>query len=175
LLRLAEPEPPAVFAPVPEPTPPSEAVPAWVAGADVRPDRVHIERYPDLSAGEPHAGLAHRHLVADVRTASLAQMGAAKIVVTDHRAAGSLRRWAERAPAQLDPWPQASMLATVVDQWSCAIWTGAGVLLLTADELIDPVLLASMAYARPAGTGQVPSRDRLHLAGRSIGVAVEAG
>jgi hypothetical protein len=175
LLDLAEPAIPAAFAPVAVPVMPLSPVPAWVVGATLLPDGVRIERYPDLGAGPPHAGLAYRHLVADACTAGLAQMDAAAIVVTDHNTAGSVRRWLEQAPEQLAFWPQATVLATAVDQWSCAIWTAVGQLILTVDDPIDPVLLASLAYVRLATGGHVPERDRLYLGDRAIVVAAVAG
>ena len=175
LLKLAEPAAPATFAQVPAPSVVSGPAPAWVAGAEVRPDGVRIERYPDLGTGDPHDALSYRHLVADIRTADLPQMGSASIVLTDDSTTGTVRRWAEQAPERLGRWPQATMLATVLDHTSCAVWTRAGLLLLSADEVIDPVVLASLAYARLAITGHLPARDRLHLGDRVIAVAVAAG
>jgi hypothetical protein len=175
LLGLAEPAMPAAFAPVAVPALPSSSAPAWVAGARLRPDGIGVERYPDLSAGPAHTGLAYRHLVADARTASLAQMNAAAVVVTDYRAAGSVRRWREQASEQLAFWPQATVLAGPVDQWSCAIRTAQGQVMLTVEEPVDPVLLASLAYVRLVTGGQVPARDRLFLGDRAIEVAAVVG
>ncbi|MET0492273.1 MAG: hypothetical protein ABW000_03985 [Actinoplanes sp.] len=175
LLNLAEPPAPAAFAPVPAPPPQACAVPAWAVGAEVRPDGIRIERYPDLGTGRPHDGLSHRHLVSDERSASLTQLGSAAVVVTDFRGAGLARRWIDQAPARLRPWPQATMLAAVVDQRSCLLWTDAGAYRLTADDPIDPVLLASLAYVRLTTTGRLLPQDRLYLADRSIAVEAAAG
>jgi hypothetical protein len=175
LLRLAEPAAPASFGPVPAPAIGGGAVPAWVAGARAWSGGVRIERYPDLGTGDPHDGLPGRHLVADLRTADLASVGSAAVVVSDLGAAGSMRRWAERAPLELRRWPQATMLATAVDDTSCAVWTRDGLLMLRADDLIDPIVLASLAYVRLAGAGRVPAEDRLYLGDRVIVVAAAAG
>jgi hypothetical protein len=176
LLRLEEPATLAAFGPVlAMPTGASPAA-AWVAGAVPQPDGVRIERYPDLGWGDPHTDLEYRHVVADLRTASIAQLGAAAILVTHRDPAESIRDWGERASAELARWPQAMMLAAVVDGISCAVRTTAGMtLVLRADAPIDPTVLASLAYARLVSTGYVPPSVRLYLGDRAIAVAAGAG
>jgi hypothetical protein len=180
LLRLAEPESPADFGPVLAPPAvagpvlnsiaAADSVPALIAGAEPLADGVRVERFADLGAGQPHGDLTYRHLIADVRTASLTQLGSADIIVTGQVAAGSLRLWAGQAATELHRWPRAVMLAAPVGGTACAVWTERGLLVLTADEPLDPTVLASLAYARLETTGKVPPVDRLHLGARVIEV-----
>jgi len=176
LLKLAEPAASAAFGPVTSPHVDLGPVPTWVVGVDVDPDGVRVVRFPDLGFGDPHSGLAHRHLVADIRTADFAQISSASVVVADYRAAGSLRRWSEDARREFDRWPQATILAAEVSPTSCAVSTRDGQLtVLTADAPLDPTILASLAYARLAVAGRIPPQDALHIGGRTISVAAEAG
>ncbi|MDG4798423.1 hypothetical protein [Micromonospora sp. WMMD1082] len=174
LLRLEQPTTGATFGPVVPPAVSMPAIPATVVGAAVQRDGVRIERYADLGHGEPRGGLEHRHLVADLRTASLAQLCAASVVVVDERAAWSTKGWPTRAADEVARWPQARVLATVVDEMSCAIWAGGQVTLLRADEPLDPIVLASLAYVRLTTLDRIPAEDRVHLGRRVIRVAAVA-
>ncbi|MEU7587077.1 hypothetical protein AB0A95_12315 [Micromonospora sp. NPDC049230] len=174
LLRLDEPPEPAMFAPVLAPTATRRPMPAVVVGAVIETDGVRIERYPDLGHGSPREGLTHRHLVADIRTASLPQLAAATVLVDDYRVAGSLRRWADQAAAELARWPQAHALAAPLDDTSCTVWADGRSALLRADEPLDPVALASLAYVRLTVDGRIPPRDRIYLGPRVIEVQAAA-
>jgi hypothetical protein len=174
LLQLAEPVAPAAFAPVEPPHGTARPIPAMVAGGDVGPDGVRIIRYADLGYGRPHDGLAYRHLVADPRTATIAQLGAASIVINDGSPAESMPRWTSRAEAELRRWPQATLVAGALDHSSCAVCTTAGVLVLCAAAPLDPLVLASMAYLRLASGGRILPEDKLHLGDRVIAVTATA-
>ncbi|RFS43543.1 hypothetical protein D0Q02_27110 [Micromonospora craniellae] len=174
LLRLKEPADPAMFGPVVAPAVSEPAIPATVVGAAIQRDGVRIERYADLGHGEPRGGLEYRHLVADLRTASLAQLCSASVVVVDDHAVWSTKGWPVRAAEEVARWPQASVLATVVDETSCAVWAGGRVTVLHADEPVDPIVLASLAYVRLTMLGRLPGEDRVHLGRRIIGVVAVA-
>lgn len=175
LLQLAEPGVPPMFSPVLPPAVAEPAVPAVVVGATIQPNGVGIERYPDLGHGEPRHELAYRHLVADLRTATLTQLSAASVVATDDGASWSTQAWRARAAAEFVQWPRATVLAGVVDSTSCAVWARDQVTLLRADEPLDPVVLASLAYVRLTSLGRIPTQDRLRLGCRVIGVTAARG
>ncbi|WP_433532157.1 hypothetical protein ACQPYA_08965 [Micromonospora sp. CA-263727] len=174
LLRLEEPPATATFGPVVAPAMSVPAVPATVVGAEIQRDGMRIERYADLGHGEPRGGLEHRHLVADLRTASLAQLCSASVVLVNDRDVWSTRGWPVRAAEEMARWPQARILATVVDEASCVVWADGQVTLLRADEPLDPIVLASLAYLRLTTLGRIPAEDSVHLGRRAIGVVAVA-
>jgi hypothetical protein len=164
LLDLAEPPEEPEFPPVTAPVVPFAAPPALVVGAEVSGDAVAVVRYPDLRRGRPHDGLDHRHLVVNADTATVGQLGGATILCGTEPA-GSL----------LAQWPNATMVATPLDAYTCRVETREAVVTLTMPGRpagVDPLLLASLAYVRLHATG-VP--DRLRVGERLIEVAVATG
>jgi hypothetical protein len=161
LLKLDEPGTPAGFEPVGEPATAEVTPPALVVGAEVLADGVRIERHPDLGYGDPHPGRGHRHLVANLRTASLTQVGAAAVGVTGD------------SPEQTGL-PHLAMTAQVTGSATCAIRLPGELLHLRGDTSdFDPLTLASLAHVRLTTSGGVPRRDRLYLGNRAIDVIRE--
>jgi hypothetical protein len=134
-----------------------------------------VERYPDLGRGVPHDRLDHRHIVADLRYATIGQLADASVLTTGYD--GLRGRWLHRAETELARWPKAMMVAAALDARTCLIRTRDAVIPLRAGDTtaLDPLLLASLAYARLSTTGRVPEHDRLWLGDRAIAVAAVAG
>jgi hypothetical protein len=114
----------------------------------------------------------HRHLVADIDTATVGQLGAATILWTTPDAEPV---WEDYADALLGQWPSAVLVATAPTRSSCRIRTRdltATFTLADRDRDVDPMLLASLAHLRLRTRETLPPRDRLRLGDRLIEVAV---
>ncbi|MEJ3749533.1 hypothetical protein WEI85_40525 [Actinomycetes bacterium KLBMP 9797] len=167
LIDLPEPSGEPAFAPIPAPDATAERVPAHVVGASTSDDDVTVVRYPDLPTGDAPDDLDHRHLVADIATATAAQVGAATIIVTDREA---------DAPELLTRWPAALLVAVAPDPHTCRIHTRTltGTLRLTGlASDVDPVVLASLAHVRLRSGGTLSPRDQLRVGDRVIPVWTE--
>ena len=199
LLRLDEPATEPMFAPIsfpdsapsphPHPHPHLSSQPdsvtarTLVVGAQITPDGVMVERYPEAGSSAPHEHLHYRHIVADVRYARIGQLAAASILTTAY--CGVRNRWIVDSDAELRRWPNAVMVASAVDDHTCLIRTrksvGLGsedrVVSLTADGMIiiDPLVLASVAYVRVTTAGHLPHEDLLMIGDRVTRVAVACG
>jgi hypothetical protein len=175
LLRLTEPLDDPAFAPVPAPDVVPVSAPTMVVGADLQADGVRLQRFPDLGRGAPHDDLHHRHIVADLRRATVGQLAGAAILTTGYD--GPRGRWVRNADAQLSQWPQATIVAAAVNADTCLVRTRDIVASLNADEGagVDPLLLASLAYTRLRTNGRLPATDRLWVGGSAISVAAVAG
>jgi hypothetical protein len=170
LLALSPPAP-AELPPFPAPEPQSFGLGALIAGATIGPEHVTVVRYPDIRAGVPHDTLDHRHLVADPAAATISQVAAASVL----RLAPVDARWAAEADELLRQWPVATLIAGVLDGDTCRIRSHSQDVLLHAPlaaEGLDPLLLASLAYARLGESSSLRTRERLRVGDRIMPVTV---
>jgi hypothetical protein len=181
LLKLDEPPAPAAFDPVMAPPAHDVPVPAWVVGVDPGPDGVHVERYPDLATGDPHPALPYRHVVADIRTASLTQLESAAVILTDAPV--------ESAAVQVTPFPGGCVVHAGGSRYVLrflpdALRVAPDALRVVPDDPatapptgnypapdVDPAILGSLAYVRLRTSGTIPELDTLLVGGRTVTVA----
>ncbi|MQY18541.1 hypothetical protein [Nocardia macrotermitis] len=175
LLNLAARAPDANYPPAPKPAPQPISWTTLVASATEHDGALRIHRVPALRYGIPFDDNDFRHLIADLDTASIAEVSAARIIVctdTDER------EFAATAPALLTEWSHARLVVMRNSLGECVVHHAEGRVIASAQEPpigFDPTVLASMVYIRllrrqpPTGTG------RLTLGDHTFTVRVVAG
>ncbi|AOS65927.1 hypothetical protein [Actinoalloteichus hymeniacidonis] len=180
LMNLPEPAQPAVFAPPPPPATTHRPVAVSVVGAQCTPEDVTIRRFAAGAAGfAPHRELDHRHVLADLDSASRAALESATILTTrllpDER-----WRFPDISIEALYRWPHARLVAAGVGRRTCLVRFRDGFTATVSVERtridLDPLLLASLLYVRRRHT-DVPSTgaDRLRIGAHTVEVSVKAG
>ncbi|WP_033337518.1 serine/threonine-protein kinase [Catenuloplanes japonicus] len=145
LLGLPEPSSPAVLPPPTAPSATASPVPAYVVDALVTDGVAALRRFPAfLDAPPSRDERDHRHVIADLATATHGQLTGATVVRADVHT--SPRAWRRDAEVLLSAWPSA-VLVTGVDRDSrCHTLSRDGVLFTLTADVDDPAVLASLAY-----------------------------
>ena len=170
LMRLPEPSDAAAFPAVPIPSREPDSATTMMVSAEATDAMVTVVRFPAIGGSAARDESDYRHLVADLESARLDQVGAATILCTgdgDQDDAAELLR----------QWPRVGLVAADGGADTCRIWTRTAALVVRAPVHrlgIDATVLASWAYVRLRRDGAIPGRDRLRLGGHLIDVRAEA-